>query len=76
LPQKDKLKNLRFKSNAIQGNLAEYQTVLQETQQIRKYWEDKNCQRLAQIAKIPPKPGNEDIHAKLQTWKAKLCLWE
>jgi prepilin-type N-terminal cleavage/methylation domain-containing protein len=29
---------------------------------------------LAQIAKIPPKPGQEEIYAKLQAWKAKLGL--
>lgn len=53
---------------------AEYQTVLQETQERREYWEDKNRERLAQIAKMPPKPGQEEIHAKLQAWKAKLGM--
>ncbi|NET62128.1 MAG: DUF433 domain-containing protein [Symploca sp. SIO2E6] len=53
---------------------AEYQTVLQATQEMREYWEDKNRERLAQIAKLPPKPGQEEIHAKLQAWKAKLGL--
>jgi uncharacterized protein (DUF433 family) len=53
---------------------AEYQTVLQETQEIRKYWEDKNRERLAQIATLPPKPGQEEFYAKLQSWKAKLGL--
>jgi len=53
---------------------AEYQTVLQATQEMREYWEDKNRERLAQIAKLPPKPGDEEIHAKLQTWKAKLGI--
>ena len=53
---------------------AEYQTVLQAAQEIREYWEDKNRERLAQIAKMPPKPGQEEIYAKLQAWKAKLGL--
>ncbi|MBW4647442.1 MAG: DUF433 domain-containing protein [Kastovskya adunca ATA6-11-RM4] len=53
---------------------AEYQTVLQATQEIREYWEDKNQERLAEIAKIPPKPGQEEIYAKLQAWKAQLGL--
>ncbi|NMG08760.1 DUF433 domain-containing protein [Brasilonema sp. UFV-L1] len=53
---------------------AEYQTVLQETQEIREYWEDKNRERLTQIAKLSPKPEQEEIHAKLQAWKAKLGL--
>ena len=41
---------------------------------MRKYWEGKNRERLAQIAKIPPKPGTEEVYAKLQAWKAKLGL--
>lgn len=53
---------------------AEYQAVLQATQEMREYWEDKNRERLAQIAKLPPKPGQEEIYAKLQAWKAKLGL--
>jgi len=53
---------------------AEYQTVLQATQEMQEYWEDKNRERLAQIAKLPPKAGQEEIHAKLQAWKAKLGL--
>ncbi|NES18797.1 MAG: DUF433 domain-containing protein [Symploca sp. SIO3E6] len=53
---------------------AEYKTVLQATQEMREYWEDKNRERLAQIAKLPPKPGHEEIHAKLQAWKAKLGI--
>ncbi|UBF27768.1 DUF433 domain-containing protein [Kovacikia minuta CCNUW1] len=53
---------------------AEYQTVLQTAQEIQDYWEEKNHGRLAQIANISPKPGQEEIYAKLQTWKAKLGL--
>lgn len=53
---------------------AEYQTDLRGTQALREYWEDKNRDRLAQIAKLLPKPGQEEIYAKLQTWKAKLGL--
>lgn len=53
---------------------AEYQTVLQETQERRKYWEDRYRERLAKIAKLPPKPGQEEVYAKLQAWKAKLGL--
>jgi uncharacterized protein (DUF433 family) len=53
---------------------AEYQTVLQATQEMREYWEDKNRERLAQIAKMPPKAGQEEVYAKLQAWKAKLGL--
>ncbi|MBW4678035.1 MAG: DUF433 domain-containing protein [Desmonostoc geniculatum HA4340-LM1] len=53
---------------------AEYQTVLQEAQEMREYWEEKNRDRLAEIANMPPKPGQEEIYAKLQAWKAKLGL--
>jgi uncharacterized protein (DUF433 family) len=53
---------------------AEYQAVLQESQEMRQYWEDRNRERLAKIAKMPPKPGQEEIYAKLQAWKAKLGL--
>lgn len=53
---------------------AEYQTVLQTAEEIRQYWEAKNRERSAHIATLPPKPGQEEIHAKLQAWKAKLGL--
>jgi len=51
---------------------AEYQLVLQQAEEIRQYWEDRNRERFAQIASLPPKPGQEKIHAKLQALKAKL----
>jgi uncharacterized protein (DUF433 family) len=38
---------------------AEYQKVLQEAEEIRQYWEDRNRERLAQIRALPPKPGQE-----------------
>jgi len=50
----------------------EYQLVLQQTEEIRQYWENRNRERFAQIASLPPKPGQEKIHAKLQALKAKL----
>jgi len=51
---------------------AEYQAVLQNAQEIRRYWEERNRERLAQIAAQPPKPGQEAIREKLQAWKAKI----
>lgn len=51
---------------------AEYQTVLQTAQEIRQYWEERNRERLAQIATQPPKPGQEAIREKLQAWKARI----
>lgn len=53
---------------------AEYQNVLQATQEMREYWEDKNQERLAQIAKLPPKPSQEEVYAKLRAWKARLGM--
>jgi uncharacterized protein (DUF433 family) len=52
----------------------EYQAVLQSAEELRRYWEDKNRDRLAQIAKMPPKPGQEEVREKLQAWKARLGL--
>lgn len=50
----------------------EYQSVLQEAEENRKYWESRNQKRFAEIADLPPKPGQEKIRAKLQNRKAKL----
>ena len=51
---------------------AEYQTVSQEAEELRQYWEEQNRELFAQIAAKPPKPGTEAIRAKLQAAKAKL----
>ena len=45
---------------------AEYQTVLQTSEEIREYWEEKNRPRFARIAAMPPKPK------KLFVLKSKL----
>jgi uncharacterized protein (DUF433 family) len=50
----------------------EYHTILQTAQEIHQYWEERNRERLAQIAAQPPKPGQEAIREKLQAWKAKI----
>lgn len=50
---------------------AEYQIVLEQAEEIRQYWEERNRDRLAQIAAMPPKPGQEALWAKLQAQKAK-----
>jgi uncharacterized protein (DUF433 family) len=51
---------------------AEYQEILREAQAIRQYWEDRNRERLAQIAALPLKPGQEAIREKLRTWKTRI----
>ena len=53
---------------------AEYQLVLQQAEEERQYWEERNRERFAEIAKLPPKPGQEEIRAKLKAWKAKLGM--
>ncbi|NCS77682.1 MAG: DUF433 domain-containing protein [Microcystis aeruginosa K13-07] len=51
---------------------AEYQECLQTAAEIRQYWEDRNRERFAKIAAMPPKPGQEALRAKLQAWKARI----
>ena len=51
---------------------AEYQQVLQQTEDIRQYWDVRNRERLAHAAAKPLTPGQEAARAKLQAWKAKL----
>jgi uncharacterized protein (DUF433 family) len=49
----------------------EYQRVLQDAEEIRQYWEERNREHFAQIARLPPKPGQEALWAKLQAQKAR-----
>lgn len=51
---------------------AEYQIVLQQAEEIHQYWEDRNREGLAQIAKKSSKPEQEAIRTKLKAWKAKI----
>lgn len=51
---------------------AEYQLVLRQAEETRRYWEERNRERFAQIAKMPRKPGQEELWAKLDAWKARL----
>ncbi len=53
---------------------AEYQLVLQQAEEIRQYWETRNSERFAEIAASSPKPGQEEIRAKLQAKKAELGM--
>ncbi len=51
---------------------AEYQTVLKETEELRKYYEKQNRDLIAHIAAKPPRLGTEVIRAKLRAERAKL----
>lgn len=50
---------------------AEYQTVLQEAEESRQYWEERNREHFARVAAMPPKPGREALWEKLQEQKAR-----
>jgi uncharacterized protein (DUF433 family) len=50
----------------------EYAEVLRTAEEIRQYWEERNRERFAKIAAMPPKPGQEDLHKKLQAWKERI----
>jgi uncharacterized protein (DUF433 family) len=50
---------------------SEYQTVLQQAEEIRHYWEERNKERIADISKLPPKPEYASAWQKLQARKAK-----
>lgn len=51
---------------------AEYQVVLKEAADLKKYYEEQNRELIANIAKMPPPPGREAVWEKLQAQKAKL----
>lgn len=53
---------------------AEYQIVLQTAEENRQYWEERNRERLARIAALPPKPGQEAVIAKLRARKTELGM--
>jgi|SRR5215218_4149779 len=48
----------------------EYQEVLREAEEERRYWEDRNRERFAQIAAMPRKPEYAAIHAKIDAARA------
>ena len=52
----------------------EYQAVLQQAEDNRRYWEARNRERLEHIAHTPPQPGQEQLRAKLQAVKARLGM--
>ena len=59
----------------IEANRAEvqteYQQVIQETEELRQYYEEQNRERVAQISTLPPPPGLEAAWEKLRASKAR-----
>lgn len=49
----------------------EYQQVIQETEELRRYYEEQNRERVARISTLPPPPGLEAAWEKLQASKAR-----
>lgn len=52
----------------------EYELVIRQAEERRQYWEERTGERLAEIAKLPPKPGQEAIRAKLEEAKKRLGM--
>jgi hypothetical protein len=52
--------------------VGQYHQVLLQAEENQQYWDDRNRDRLAEIATQPPKPGQEVLRAKLRELKAKL----
>ena len=52
---------------------SEYRQVLQEAEENRQYWSEKNKDRFTQDSKLPPTLEYEAAWEKLQVWKARLA---
>jgi uncharacterized protein (DUF433 family) len=50
----------------------EYQRVVQQAEESRRYWEQQNRERLANRTVTPPPRDQAALRAKLQAWKDKL----
>lgn len=53
---------------------ADYSLLLRQSQEIRAYWEERNREKLAQIAQLPAPPGKEELWRKIQKKKAELGM--
>jgi uncharacterized protein (DUF433 family) len=50
---------------------AEYQQVVKEAEETERYWREYNREHFARVTSLPPKPGQEEIRAKLKARKLK-----
>lgn len=55
---------------------AEYREIERQAGEIRRYWENRNRERMEQIANRPPPPGQEAARAKLRAWRERLDAQE
>jgi hypothetical protein len=49
----------------------EYRQVVVDAEEERRYWEERNRDRFAEIAKMPRKPEHAAIWAKIDAARAK-----
>lgn len=50
----------------------EYQQVVEQTEENRRYWEERNRERLAQRPSTPLTPKQAALQARLRAWKGKI----
>jgi hypothetical protein len=50
---------------------AEFQEVLREAEELRRYYEERNRDLLARVAALPPKPEQEAARAKLAALRSE-----
>jgi uncharacterized protein (DUF433 family) len=55
---------------------AEYQAVLETSQEIRTYWEQHNQERFQQASQRSAKPEEKILREKLDAWKTQLEVSE
>lgn len=53
---------------------AEYEEVVRTAEEDRRYWEERNRERMAWIRAQPPPPGKEAIYEKLRKLKKELGM--
>ncbi len=53
---------------------AEYEQVVKDADADRKYWEERNRERIEKIAKADPPTDNEELWQFARKWKAKLGM--
>jgi len=53
---------------------AEYEEVVRTAEENRRYWEERNRERIAWIRAQPPPPGKEAIYEKLRKLKLELGM--
>lgn len=50
----------------------EYQRVVEQAEETRRYWEERNRNRLASRAPAAPTPDQASLRARFQAWKDKI----